>query len=89
MGGSSGKKITFQRARVDSGHHRRILVVTAVLAFLAFVPIGIRLVDLMVRQYDHYANLALRNQTRTTSVTAPRGIIYDTNMNILAISESA
>ena len=88
MASASGKKVYFQRARVDSGHHRRILAVTALLAFLAFVPIGIRLLDLMVRQYDHYADLALRNQTRTTAVTAPRGTIYDTNMNILAISES-
>jgi stage V sporulation protein D (sporulation-specific penicillin-binding protein) len=84
----SGKKITFQRVRVDSGHHRRILLVTLLLAFTAFVPIGLRLFDLMVRQYDYYADLALRNQTRTTTVTAPRGTIYDTNMNILAISES-
>ena len=89
MAGSIGKKNTIQRVRVDSGHHRRILAVTAALAFLAFVPIGIRLFELMVSRYDHYSDLALRNQTRTTAVSAPRGTIYDTNMNILAISESA
>lgn len=58
------------------------------LAFLAFVPIGMRLYQLMVVQYDYYSNLALRNQTRTTTVTADRGIIYDTNMNVLACSVS-
>ncbi len=57
-----------------------------VLAFAAFVPIGARLVQLMVVQYDYYANLALRNQTRTTSVTAARGTIYDSNMQVLACS---
>ena len=63
-------------------------MVTAVLAMLAFVPVSLRLFDLMVLQYDHYAGLALRNQSRTTQVTAERGIIYDVNMNILAGSQS-
>ena len=42
----------------------------------------------MVGQYDYYSALALRNQTRTTLVTAQRGTIYDRNMNILAISKT-
>ena len=86
---SSARKLSIQRARLDSGHHRRILAVTVLLAFLAFLPVSVRLFDLMVNQYERYADLALRNQTCTTSVTAPRGTIYDVNMNILAISESA
>lgn len=57
-----------------------------VLAFAAFVPIGARLAQLMIVQYDHYAELAKKNQTRTTSVTAERGTIYDTNMQVLACS---
>ena len=85
---SSRRKKLYQRSRANSGHHRRILVVTAVLAMLAFVPVSLRLFDLMVLQYDHYAGLALRNQSRTTQVTAERGIIYDVNMNILAGSQS-
>ncbi len=60
----------------------------AVLGLLAFVPMALRLYDLMVVQYDYYAKAALRNQTRTTPVTAHRGTIYDTNMNILACSIS-
>ena len=60
----------------------------AALAFLAFVPISLRLYQLMVMQYDYYSNLALCNQTRTTSVTADRGTIYDANMNVLACSVS-
>ena len=88
MARSSQHKKRYQRARANSGHHQRILVVTAVLAMLAFVPVSLRLFDLMVLQYDHYAGLALRNQSRTTLVTAERGIIYDVNMNILACSQS-
>ncbi len=78
----------YERIRVNSGHHRRIIAAMTALAFLAFVPVGLRLYQLMVTEYDYYANLALRNQTRTTSVTADRGTIYDANMNILACSVS-
>ena len=74
----------YERLRLDSGHHRRILLTAAVLGILAFVPVGLRLYDLMVRNYDYYAQLALRNQTRTTKVEAARGDICDRNMNILA-----
>ena len=58
----------------------------AVLGILAFIPIGCQLYSLMISQYDYYSGLALRNQTRTTSVTADRGTIFDRNMNILATS---
>ena len=76
----------YARFRADSGHHRRILAVMAIFGLLAFIPVGFRLYDLMIRQYDYYSMLALRNQTRTTMVTADRGTIYDRNMNILAAS---
>ena len=76
------------RLRYDTGQHNRIFVVMAVLGILAFLPIGVRLYTLMVTDYDYYANLALRNQTRTTTVTAQRGNIYDRNMNVLAASVS-
>ncbi len=82
------RKKEYTRLRGDSGQHRRILGTAAVLGVLAFVPVAIQLYDLMVTNYDYYSNLALRNQTRTTSVTADRGIIYDRNMNILACSKS-
>ncbi len=81
------RKKEYTRIRADTGQHSRILAVGLVLGLLGFVPIGFRLYDLMVTNFDYYADLALRNQTRTTRVTADRGIIYDTNMNILACSE--
>ena len=82
------QKKEYARVRADSGQHRRILAVMAILAVAAFVPIGLRLYYLMIHSYDEYSNLALRNQTRTTTVTADRGTIYDRNMNILATSVS-
>ena len=81
------RKKEYLRIRGDSGQHRRILAIGLVLGMLAFVPVAIRLYGLMVNEYDYYADLALRNQTRSTKVTANRGVIYDINMNILACSE--
>ena len=79
---------SYHRLRADSGHHRRILVTMALLGLVGFVPAVIQLAALMVGSYDYYAGKALRNQTRSTTVTADRGTIYDRNMNILACSKS-
>ena len=74
------------RVRADSGHHKRIMIAGMILGLLAFIPVAGRLYSLMVIDYGYYSNLALRNQSRTTQVTADRGLIYDRNMNILATS---
>jgi len=74
------------RIRADTGQKRRIMLCGAVLGLLAFIPLGVRLYDLMVINYSYYARQALRNQTRTTQVSGDRGAIYDRNMNILADS---
>ena len=79
-------KDSYKRIHGDSGQHRRILWMALVLGVLGFIPMIARLYDLMVTHYDYYAEKALRNQTRTTTVTADRGILYDRNMNILACS---
>ena len=80
------KRQKFGRMRADSGQHRRIMAMMLVFGVLAFIPVSVRLCQLMIAQYDYYADLALRNQTRTTTVTAHRGTIYDRNMNIMALS---
>ena len=82
-----GKKSReYDRLRLNTGQHRRIRLMMLVLGIFAFIPVFWRLYDLMVKDYDRYAALALRNQTRSTTVTAERGEIYDRNMNILATS---
>ncbi len=78
----------FVRIRADSGQHKRILAVAILLGIGAFAPIALQLYGLMITDFDYYSSLALRNQTRTTYVSAHRGTIYDQNMNILAISET-
>ena len=77
----------YGRLRGDSGQHRRILIVAALLGMIAFVPVMARLYSLMIVQYDTYLEKARRNQTRTTAVSPDRGTIYDCNMNILATSQ--
>ena len=73
---------------MDSGQHRRVMLIAVFLGILAFLPMIARLYSLMVDQYEYYSGLALRNQTRSTAVTADRGTIYDRNLNILAYSEN-
>ncbi len=79
-------KRSFNRVRGDSGQHRRVLLVAAILGLVAFIPAVLQLYNLMIVNYDYYSNLALRNQTRTTQVMADRGWILDRNMHILATS---
>ncbi len=86
--GRKPRRKEYRRIRADTQQHNRIIGTGLVLGVLAFVPVAFRLYDLMVTNYGYYANLALRNQTRTTQVTADRGMIYDRNMNILACSQS-
>ena len=84
----SKKRREITRVRLDSGQHRRIMAVMLLLGMAAFIPIGCQLYSLMVTQYDYYAGKALGNQTRSTTVAARRGEIYDCNMNVLATSVS-
>ncbi len=86
--GKSPPKQTYERIRLDSGQHKRLLLTMVVLGILALLLVISRLYDLMIVSYDYYSARALRNQTRTTTVTAHRGEIYDRNMNILAASVS-
>ncbi len=79
-------KRSYNRVRADSGQHRRVLLIAAILGLAAFLPAVLQLYNLMIVNYDYYANLALRNQTRTTQVMADRGWILDRNMRVLATS---
>ena len=80
------RKGEFSRVRMDSGQHRRVLLVWAVLGLAAFFPLGLRLYQLMIAQYDTYSALALKNQTRSTAVLGTRGDILDRGGNVLATS---
>lgn len=63
-------------------------VILILCGIVAFLPVVGMLTNLMVFRHDEYSEKALNNQTRTTTVTASRGSIYDRNMNVMAVSTS-
>lgn len=42
---------------------------------IAFVPLIGTLYNLMITQHDYYNEKAIKNQTRSTNLTAARGVI--------------
>ena len=66
---------------------RRTLVMMGV-GIAAFLPLVAQLFSLMILRHDELEARAINNQTRSTAITADRGVIYDRNMNILATSKT-
>ncbi len=71
--------------KIDTAQVRLILLRLAVVAVMALL-IG-RLWQLQMVQGEEYRILADRNRFREMDVTAPRGVIYDRNGEILAQNE--
>ena len=90
IGEGIGETMKHGKRRIggDYGRLRRIRIVMAVLGIAAFVPLTVRLGQLMVRDYERYAALARQNQSRTTRITPPRGEIFDRNFSLLAGNRS-
>ena len=68
--------------------NRRTLVLMVLCGIVAFVPLIGTLYHLMITEHDYYNEKAIKNQTRSTNLTATRGVIYDANMNVLASSST-
>ena len=64
----------------------RTFVLLILCGIVLFIPLVATLYQLMIVDHDQYEEMAIRNQTRSTTLTASRGVIYDRNMNILASS---
>ena len=76
-------------AQVSDTYIRKgILWLMVTMGILSFLIIGARLVKVMLVDHEYYEKKAISNQTRSTSVTAKRGNIYDRNMDPLAGSLS-
>jgi len=62
---------------------RRELIIRSLLC-IPFAGIAWRLWDLQIKSGEKYSDLSKGNRIRLKSLPAPRGIIYDNNMEILA-----
>lgn len=67
---------------------RRTLFLMAVCGIAAFLMLMLRLYKLQIVEHEYYEKLAIGQQLREAPTAAARGKIYDTNMNILAVSAS-
>ena len=67
---------------------RTMVVMVCVILCLTIVS-GISLVQIMIIKGDEYQSKASEQQLYDSLVTAPRGNIYDRNMNLLAKSSTA
>lgn len=66
----------------------RVSVLVAVLVFLCFSVVAVRLFWMQVIRYDYYREKALNFQTKDSIIEPKRGTIYDRNYKVLAQSAS-
>ena len=79
------KKVTAaDRQRENGKLLSRTFLVMILCGVLLFLPLVVALFRLMIVDHNKYEAQAISNQTRSTSITANRGNIYDRNMNQLA-----
>ena len=78
----------YDRQKAGHGVLRRTTFIMIFCGILLFIPLIWQLFRLMIVEHDRYESQAISNQTRSTPVTADRGVIYDCNMNILAASKT-
>ena len=67
---------------------RRTLLLMAVCGIAAFAVLLARLYTLQISQHEFYLQLALEQQLREAPTARERGVIYDRNMNPLALNAS-
>ncbi len=73
------------RSVVTQSIKKRMLI-TVGLMVCGFCVLIVSLVRVSILKHDEYSSLASSQQLRDTVITAPRGTIYDNNMNVLAMS---
>lgn len=77
-----------KKPQTDRAVLRRTFGIMILLGVVIFLPLVGMLAKLMIFDHDYYETKAIDNQTRSTSVTASRGVVYDRNMNVLAASST-
>jgi stage V sporulation protein D (sporulation-specific penicillin-binding protein) len=76
----------FSRGRAGRTIRGRTLALMALCGVAIFLPLIWQLYTLQIRDHELYAQLAVDNQTRETTLSAARGTIYDCNGEVLATS---
>lgn len=66
----------------------RTMIMMILCGIVLFIPLIAVLYNLMIVDHEKYEEMAIQNQTRSTVLTASRGVIYDRNMNIMASSST-
>ncbi len=74
------------RERANRTILQRMLFLMILCGIVLFIPLIVTLYQIMIVDHDFYEEKAIENQTRSTTLTASRGLIYDRNMNIMASS---
>lgn len=77
------------RKRVSASMLKRTVIMMVVFGVLAFVPMVLKLAKVQLIDAEFYQLKAAEQQTRDTIITPKRGVIYDRNMNELAVSATA
>ena len=67
---------------------RRCAVLSVLFGIATFAVLLARLYKLQIIDHEKYEAMAIEQQLRTTPSSTSRGVIYDSNMNVLAISAS-
>ena len=80
--------VVYDREKAGHGVLRRTTFIMIFCGIVLFIPLIWRLATLMLAEHDKYESDAISNQTRSTTVSADRGAIYDRNMNFLAASKT-
>ncbi len=79
------KKSKSEKRLVTRSIKTRMLITVGVIV-CGFCLVVIKLVSVSLIQHNELARVAIQQQLRDTVIAAPRGTIYDANMNELAVS---
>ena len=84
------KQTTASAVKREPGRQmlRRGAVLAALFGIVSFALLIARLYRLQIKDHELYESLAIEQQLRSIPSSDARGVIYDTNMNVLAVSAS-
>ncbi|MBR4927973.1 MAG: PASTA domain-containing protein [Oscillospiraceae bacterium] len=74
------------RRKSQTGNMKNNLMIFTAVVVTLFIALTLRLAYISLIRHDYYRELATSQQLRDTIISADRGTIYDTNMNVLARS---